>query len=46
MIVDLDELNIRELFEVKRERTRDVIKRAIGLTIAREVNMRYAIGKF
>jgi hypothetical protein len=46
LIVDLDELNIGELFEIEDERARDVIERAIGLTVAREIDMRNTIGVF
>ena len=46
MIVDLDVLNIGKLFEVLRDRARDGIERAVGLTCAGEVNMRHAIGIF
>ena len=44
-IVDLDELDIRELLEVERERTRDVIERAIGLANSSEVDVRHAVSK-
>lgn len=39
MIVDLDELDVRELLEVRHERTGNGIERAVRLTIAREVDM-------
>ena len=45
-IVDLDELNFRELFEIFHERARDGIERAIRLTIAHKIDMRDAIGKY
>ena len=38
-------MNIGELLEVERERARDVVERAVGLTVAREVDMRHTIGK-
>ena len=44
-IVNLDELNFRELFEIFHERARDGIKRAIRLTIAHKIDMRDTIGK-
>jgi len=44
LIVDLDELNIGELFEVCHERARNCVKRSVRLTTAGEVNMRDAIG--
>jgi hypothetical protein len=44
-VVDFDKLHFRELFEVFHERTRDVIERAVRLTFARQVNVRYTIGK-
>ena len=46
MVVDLDKLDVRELLEVKRERACDVVERAIGLTVAREVDMRDTVGEF
>ena len=46
MIVDLDVLNIRELFEVLHERARNGVQRAVGLAGPGEVNMRHAIGIF
>lgn len=46
MIVDLDELNIGELFEVRHQRTGNGVQRAVGLAGAAEVNMRDAIGIF
>jgi hypothetical protein len=46
LIVDLDELNIGELFEVEDERARDVIERAVGLAIAREIDMCDTISVF
>lgn len=44
LIVDLDELNIGELFEVCHERARNCVKSSVRLTTAGEVNMRDAIG--
>lgn len=46
MIIDLDELNIGELFEVEDQRACDVVERAIGLTVAREVDVRNTISIF
>lgn len=44
-IIDLDELHLRELFEVEHKRERNSIERAIRLATAREINMRDAIRK-
>ena len=44
-VVDFDELDFRELFEVRRDRARDVIKCAVGLAGAGEINMRNTFGK-
>jgi len=46
LIVDLDVLNIGELFEVCHKRARDGIQRAVGLTRAREMDMRNAVCEF
>lgn len=46
MIVDLDVLNVGELFEVLRDRARDGVKCAVGLAGAGEVNMCHTIGIF
>ena len=46
MIVDLDVLNIGELFEVRCERTRNGVQRAIGLAGAAEIDVRNAVGVF
>ena len=43
MIVYLDELNLRELFEIRHDRLRDGIQRAIRLTTAREIDVRDAV---
>ena len=44
-VIDLYELNIRELLEVEHERTGDVIERSIRLAATCEINMRHAVGK-
>lgn len=44
-IVDLDELNFGELFEVLHERKRNRVKRAIRLATPRKVNVGNTIGK-
>ena len=44
-IINLNELNFRELFEVLHQRARDGIERAIRLTITTEIHVRHAIGK-
>ena len=44
MIVDLDVLNIRELFEVLHERARNGVQRAVGLAGPGEVDVRHPIG--
>ena len=38
-IVDLDKLNLRELFEILRERLRDSVKCAVRLAVACEINV-------
>lgn len=45
LIINLDELNLRELFDVRHKRTCDVIKRAIRLTIPCKINMHASIRK-
>ena len=42
-IIDLDEINIRELFEVCHERARDRVKCSVRLAAAGEVNVSDAI---
>ncbi len=32
------------MFEVERERTCDVVKRAVGLTVAHQIDMRHTVG--
>ncbi len=44
-IVDLDELNFGELFEIQHERACDGIERAIRLAVADEIDMRDTIGE-
>lgn len=39
MIVDLDELDLGELFEVRHQRTRDRIQRAVRHAVSRQVNI-------
>ena len=45
LIVDLDELNFRELFKILHERARNRIECAIRLTTAREVDVGNAVSK-
>ena len=44
-IIDLDELNFGELFEVEHQRERNSVERAVRLATAHEINMRNTIGK-
>ena len=44
-IINFDELNFRELFEVFHKRARNSIERAIRLATAREIHMHDTIGK-
>jgi hypothetical protein len=46
LIIDLYKLDVGELFEVERERACDVVERAVGLAVPREINMGNAIGIF
>lgn len=46
MIVNLDVLNIGELFEVLHDRAGDGVERAVGLAGTGEVNVRHAISIF
>ena len=46
MIVNLDELNFRELFEIRHDRLRDGVQRPIRLATAREIDMYNAICVF
>jgi len=46
LIVDLDVLNIGELFKVLHDRARDGVERSVGLTRACEIDMCHAIGIF
>lgn len=46
MVVDLDELNVRELLEVDGQRAGDGVERAVGLTGAGQIDVRHAVGKF
>jgi len=45
LIINLDELNLRELFEICHQRTRDGVKRPIRLAIPCEINVRASIRK-
>jgi len=45
LVVNLDELNLRELLEVLYQRLGNGVKRAVRLAITNEVNMRNTIGK-
>lgn len=39
LVINLDELDLRELFEIRHQRTRDGVKRPIRLTIPFQINM-------
>ena len=43
LVVDLDEFDLRELFEAGHQRTRDVVKRAIRLAVPGQVYMHPAV---
>lgn len=45
LIVDLDELDLGELFETQHQRTRDVVKCPVRLTTASQIDMDNAIRK-
>ena len=45
MIIDLDKLNLRELFEVRHQRTSDCVQCTIRLTIAHKINMHATVRK-
>lgn len=45
MIVDLDELDLRELFESQHQRARDSIKRSIRLALPNQIDIHAAIRK-
>jgi hypothetical protein len=45
LIINLDELDLRELFEICHQRTRDGVKRSIRLAIPCEINIRASIRK-
>ncbi len=45
MIVDLDKLNLRELFEIRHQWTGNGVKRPVRLAIARQINVCNAIRK-
>ena len=45
LVIDLDKLNFRELFEVCHQRIRNRIKRPIRLTIPGQINMHASIRK-
>jgi hypothetical protein len=46
LVVNLDELNFGELFEVKRQRARNGVKCSVRLAGTCEVYVRDTIGKF
>jgi hypothetical protein len=39
LIINLDILNLRELFNIRHQRTSDVIERPIGLTVSLKINL-------
>jgi len=45
LVINLDELNLRELFDIRHQRTRDGVKCAIRLAIPREVNVYSSVRK-
>ena len=45
LVINLDELNLRELFEIRHQRTCDGVKSAIRLTIPFKINVDTAIRK-
>jgi len=45
LVINLDELNLRELFDIRHQRTRDGVKCAIRLAIPREVNVQSSVRK-
>lgn len=45
LIINLDELNLWKLFEIRHQRTRDRVKRSIRLAIPAEINMHPPIRK-
>ena len=45
LVVNLDELNLRELFDICHQGTSDIIKRAVRLTIPGQIHMNSSIGK-
>ena len=45
LVINLDELNLRELFEIRHQRTCDGVKRPIRLTIPCQINMHASIRK-
>lgn len=44
MIIDLDKLHFRELFEIRHQRTSDRIQRSVRLTLTRKIYPHHAIG--
>ena len=46
LVIDLDELNLRELSEARHERVRDVIQRSVRSAIPCEVHMHSTIQEF
>jgi hypothetical protein len=45
LIINLDELNLRELFEIRHQRTRDGVKRSVRLAVPTEIDMHSPIRK-
>ena len=39
LVINLNELNLWELFEIRQQQTRDRVKRAVRLAISFEINM-------
>jgi hypothetical protein len=44
LIIDLDKLNFRELFEIRHQRTGDRIQRSVRLTLTGKIYVHNAIG--
>ena len=45
LVINLDELNLRELFEIRHQRTRDRVERPIRLAVTSQINVHPPIGK-
>ena len=45
LVINLDELNLWELFEIRQQQTRDCVKRAVRLAIPCKVNVHSPVCK-